>query len=474
MPGAIEKTNPASPNAPAENGGRPSLDRNLQAALIDSRKRYKDLVEISSDFAWETDGTAFVFVSPHGALGYSAKDLVGLDVAALHVNEADLDDTPFKAARPVNRVQFWCRAADGEQRRLSCSAMPIFDDTGKWVGARGVARDVTEESGLEEALARAHTRERLYNHVLTAVWDTVEPAGMLTAAADAARRALSGDRCLIWRFGADGAPALVARSGDDAENDEFGPPDGLPAEGAVAQPVGDGHGLFARAAARDGSEGAVAIIRGPGRPDFEDDEKRLLSELAFQFGIVMAHVEHQRKLDRLARIDGLTGLLVRRAFLELVDQRLGAPGALLYVDLDNFKPVNDLHGHEAGDRILCMVARQLDVAAGDHGIAARLGGDEFAIWLDDADVREAEAAALGLQRSARELAPHSADKARPIGFSIGIAVHRPNIGPAGQAGETLDALVARADAAMYAVKHDGKDGIRVAPPAGNGKEASDD
>jgi diguanylate cyclase (GGDEF)-like protein/PAS domain S-box-containing protein len=462
VPGAIEKTNPAAPQAPAGSRARPSLDRNLQAALIESRKRYKDLVEISSDFAWETDGTAFVFVSPHGALGYSAKDLVGLDVAALLDNEADLADTPFKANRPVNRVQFWCRAANGEPRRLSCSAMPIFDDEGKWMGARGVARDVTEESGLEEALARAHTRERLFNHVLTTVWDTGEAEGMLPAAAESARRALACDRCLIWHFDAGGAPTLAARSGATDAGDDPQPPADLPAEGVVEHAVGDGYGLFARTAGRDGRGGAVAIIRGPGRPDFEEDEKRLLGELAFQFGIAMAHVEHQKKLDRLARIDGLTGLLVRRAFLEAVDDRLGTPGALLYIDLDNFKPVNDKLGHEAGDRVLCIVARQLEETAGDHGLAARLGGDEFAIWLHGADAREAEAAALALQRRARKLSPYSADAERPIGYSIGVAVHRPH---SPDADETLDALVARADAAMYAVKHDGKDGIRLAPPA---------
>jgi diguanylate cyclase (GGDEF)-like protein/PAS domain S-box-containing protein len=471
VPGAIEKSSPARPSRAAGKPGRPSLDRNLQAALIESRKRYKDLVEISSDFAWETDGTAFVFVSPHGALGYSAKDLVGLDVAALLQDEADLADTPFKASRPVNRVQFWCRAADGSPRRLSCSAMPIFDDEGKWIGARGVARDATEESGLEEALARARTRERLYNHVLTSIWDTAEPTDMLPAAADAARRALSGERCLIWRFDADGAPVPVASAGRRGANDNPLPPADLQPEGAVEQTSGDGHALFARIAGRDGSGGAVAILRGPGRPAFEADDKRLLTELAFQFGIAMTHVEHQTKLARLARIDGLTGLLVRRAFLEAVDDRLGAAGALLYIDLDNFKPVNDLHGHEAGDRILCLVARQLEEAAGDKGLAARLGGDEFAIWLDDADGPEAEAAALRLQRAARELASYSADASRPIGYSIGIAVHR--LG-AGEATETLDSLVARADGAMYAVKHDGKDGIRIAPPAASKAEGSDD
>ena len=474
MAGAIEKPIAVGRAEPAGPDDRLALDRNLQAALIESRKRYKDLVEISSDFAWETDGSAFVFVSPHGALGYGAKDLVGLDVAALLDNRADLADTPFQAKRPVNRVQFWCRAADGEPRRLSCSAMPILDDEGRWIGARGVARDVTEESGLEEALARAHTRERLYNHVLTAVWDTVEPAGMLPAAADAARRALSGDRCLIWRFAADGSRVLAASAGGGGDaRDGIAPPADLPDDTAVERPAGDGHALFARTAGRDGAGaggagGAVAILRGPGRPAFEEDEKRLLAELAFQFGIAMAHVEHQVKLDRLARIDGLTGLLVRRAFLEAVGARLGAPGALLYIDLDNFKPVNDLHGHEAGDRILTMVARQLDEAAGDDGLAARLGGDEFAIWLIDAGEPDAEAAALGIQRGAARLASYSADEARRIGFSIGIAVYRP------QAGESLDALVARADAAMYAVKHDGKDGIRLAPPASVARTGEDE
>jgi diguanylate cyclase (GGDEF)-like protein/PAS domain S-box-containing protein len=454
MPGAIEKARTAGPEE------RPALDHHLKAALIDSRQRYKDLVEISSDFAWETDGHTFVFVSPHGALGYSAKDLVGFKIAALLDPRADAADTPFQATHPVNRVQFWCRAADGQSRRLSCSAMPIFDDDGQWAGARGVARDVTEESDLEEALARAHTRERLYNHVLTAIWDKVEPDGMLPAAADATRRALSGDLCLIWRRGGDGAPELAACSGALAgQSGEIVPPPDLPPDGAVALPAGEGQTLFAGIANKGGG-GAVGVLRGAGRPGFEAEEGRLLADLAFQFGIAMAHVEHQVMLDRLARIDGLTELLVRRAFIEIVEQCLGEPGALLYVDLDNFKSVNDLHGHEAGDRILCLVAEQLSEAAGEIGLVARLGGDEFAIWLKDAGEADATAAAVALQKSADRLAEHSADPERPIRYSIGIAVHRP------ETGETLDALVARADAAMYAVKHDGKDGIAVAPPHG--------
>jgi len=450
-------------------GSQDRLDRSLQDALADSRRRYKDLVEISSDFAWETDGRVFVFVSPRGALGYESKDLVGREIAALMGDAAAAAEAPFAINRPVNGVEFWCSDAAGAARRLRCSAVPIHDEQGRWIGARGVAQDITEQGALEEALARAHTAERLRNHVLTAIWDNAEPDQMLAAGAKAARRALSADLCAIWRLGDDGSADLVACSGPpDGVVPPLEPPAALLADdGAPVGPVphvlggayAEGIGLLARTADRDGGGGFVAIAREPGRPTFQEDEFHLLSEVAFQLGIAIAHVEHHARLDRLARIDGLTGLLVRRAFIDAVEARLMRPGALLYIDLDNFKPVNDTHGHEAGDRVLCQVAGQLADAAGETGLAARLGGDEFAIWLDDAALTTAKKVARALQGNAG-LDEFSADATRPLGYSIGIAGHdlkQP---------ESLDELIARADAAMYAVKRAGKGGLQIAAPPG--------
>jgi len=91
-----------------------TLHHNMRAALVESRQRYKDFVEISSDFAWETggDGT-FVFVSPRGALGHSAGALVGRDPDELVLEREPDADLPFHAHDPVDDLELWLRRADG-------------------------------------------------------------------------------------------------------------------------------------------------------------------------------------------------------------------------------------------------------------------------------------------------------------------------------------------------------------------------
>src|SRR5690606_38519430 len=101
--------------------------------------------------------------------------------------------------------------------------------------------------------------------------------------------------------------------------------------------------------------------------------------------------------------DSLTGLLNRRAFLTELTAALArscrtrATGALIYLDLNNFKQLNDLHGHETGNEALKGIAGILSSAIRPYDLAARLGGDEFALWLEDISGRDAG-------RSARRIA----------------------------------------------------------------------
>jgi diguanylate cyclase (GGDEF)-like protein len=128
---------------------------------------------------------------------------------------------------------------------------------------------------------------------------------------------------------------------------------------------------------------------------------------------------------------------------------------LIYVDLDNFKLVNDRFGHQRGDAALKAVAEILSGTARAGDLVARLGGDEFALWLDGADVEGAAAKARLLLERAGSLAQYSGDAEHRLGFSIGIAPH------AADAAEAIEALVARADAAMYAAKQSGKGNYAV-------------
>ncbi|GAB4136948.1 MAG: hypothetical protein Tsb0016_01730 [Sphingomonadales bacterium] len=163
-----------------------------------------------------------------------------------------------------------------------------------------------------------------------------------------------------------------------------------------------------------------------------------------------AHAE----LDRLARSDALTGLANRRAFMESVATRLrhcartGRSGALLYIDLDHFKSVNDSLGHAAGDAALIALGAGLKQQLRAADIAARLGGDEFAVWLEEADAEGALRMAARLVALAPALRRAVGDPECRLGLSVGAAVsHRD---------ETLRGLLARADAALYRAKHGGR------------------
>jgi diguanylate cyclase (GGDEF)-like protein/PAS domain S-box-containing protein len=158
----------------------------------------------------------------------------------------------------------------------------------------------------------------------------------------------------------------------------------------------------------------------------------------------------QDGLADLALRDPLTGLANRRLLKELLDtdlartQRSGVPLAVAYLDLDDFKDVNDTHGHEAGDIVLCEVARRLSAVVRGADIVARMGGDEFVIAYEPNDPSSDNL----LKRLDDALAV-------PIRVRIGISVTCPaSIGAADTrvTGYDAAALIAAADAAMYRVK----------------------
>lgn len=162
---------------------------------------------------------------------------------------------------------------------------------------------------------------------------------------------------------------------------------------------------------------------------------------------------------RMARQDGLTGLLNARAFREACDERFDLAGrharplALACLDLDGFKGVNDSLGHAAGDEVLRAVASTLRQRLRRHDLCARLGGDEFAVLLPETDLAGARNAFDALFR---DLNQRMAGRGWPVGFSVGVAVFDP---PA----VGVEAAMRCADALMYEVKRTGKNGLRVEP-----------
>jgi diguanylate cyclase (GGDEF)-like protein len=168
------------------------------------------------------------------------------------------------------------------------------------------------------------------------------------------------------------------------------------------------------------------------------------------------------KVRLLSLTDEFTGLPNRRAFMRRLQdeigrgQRYGTPLALVLIDLDEFKAINDAHGHGGGDEVLRCYAGQVLTILRHHDMVARYGGEEFAVMLPNTTEKGAVAAMHKARERSRETVCQVGDKAIQLPtFSAGVAMY--------QAGESPTDLIERADRALYAAKSFGRDRIEVAP-----------
>jgi diguanylate cyclase (GGDEF)-like protein len=234
--------------------------------------------------------------------------------------------------------------------------------------------------------------------------------------------------------------------------------------------------------------GRVRWLHALGRPVLDAEGRTLMVRGTLR------DITEQRRADEhirhLAHFDGLTGLPNRSLFTQLLTRSLaqakrrGTQVAVLFIDLDGFKGINDRHGHEAGDALLAAFAVRLTTALRrsdstgrilDPDRAARLGGDEFVVLVDDfvepAQLEVVAGRILSIVSAPFELKTKAEDgtaaTTASIGASLGIALYP-------QHGDSVDSLLRRADEAMYAAKQAGKNTYRFyAPPAdANGVTAS--
>jgi diguanylate cyclase len=166
------------------------------------------------------------------------------------------------------------------------------------------------------------------------------------------------------------------------------------------------------------------------------------------------------ELDRVSRIDELTSLSNRRCFMRkaarLMDEFPSGGGAMLYIDVDNFKQLNDTHGHAAGDRVLRALGSLIGASVDGDAAAARIGGEEFTIYMPQADIWSAQVMAETIRRRVRELSGREVPDVRSFTVSIGIAIRR--------TGQELEDLLAEADRSLYSAKRSGRDRVVCALP----------
>ena len=167
----------------------------------------------------------------------------------------------------------------------------------------------------------------------------------------------------------------------------------------------------------------------------------------------------EKRIERLAARDPLTALYNRRALEARAGKLLKEtsptrPGALLLIDIDNFKQVNDLHGHLAGDRLLIALGEMLRALLPERALTARLGGDEFVILMDDASNARVVALGDALRQRFNHMAAQTFATPQAVTLSIGATLFdRP---PA-----SLAALIEQGDTALYQSKRGGRNSTRV-------------
>lgn len=326
--------------------------------------------------------------------------------------------------------------------------------------------------GLTRALIGQRERSanlRLLFEVTSLVQRAPNLEEALVAVLDKARATFGMRRALVVLRSGGGGPALQVRLGpgpdhivervDDERASRALDASQTPGEGD--EPWCNGHVARLRSDASD--FGIVAVgDRRPNAPVPGKLDRQLFAMLAEQLAVLLENgrlhqsvaqlSELERQLSHLAHHDALTGVANRRLFNERLDQRVrraGGPWAVLLVDLDGFKPVNDTHGHATGDLLLRVVAQRVERTIREGDVVARLGGDEFAVLL--AAVESESSAVDVADRIVTALtSPFAIGEVEvAIGASIGVAMC---------AGERTPAplLLERADQALYEAKRSGK------------------
>ncbi|HLO66943.1 MAG TPA: GGDEF domain-containing protein [Holophaga sp.] len=234
-----------------------------------------------------------------------------------------------------------------------------------------------------------------------------------------------------------------------------------PSETPFRRILGGGNLLFLAvlgertlAALGDRDAAALGLTRGPAFPALI-----LMMVLGGAVVLLLAKEDADREIRELATRDPLTGLCNRRAFTDQASRvlayhrRFGLDAAMLFIDIDHFKAINDQYGHAAGDQVIVHLASVLRQSLREFDLHCRFGGEEFVLLLPNSHEEEALAVA---QRIREGVASHQ-DPGLPCPYtvSVGLASRLP------QAGDPLADLLARSDAALYDAKEAGRDRVRV-------------
>jgi diguanylate cyclase (GGDEF)-like protein/PAS domain S-box-containing protein len=433
-------------------------DRKLtENALRESEERYRLLVERMREGLAQADIEGRLqFVNDRFCemVGYGREELIGMPGERLLAYPEDVavmrEKTGLRLRKIADQYEVRVRRKDGTVIWLEIGGAPQVDVDGNVIGSIGVHNEVTERRMAEEALRDSEARYRLMAENSTDMISRTSSRGVLLYASDACRRLLGYEPAeLVGRLFFD---FIFEPDRDEVRHLSTLIHESGPTTFAYRVEKKDGSLVWFETTSRsvrDGITGEVREIVGVSR---DVTERKQVEE----------HIEYQ------AYHDALTGLPNRRLFRDRLTvalahaRRLKHPLAVMFLDLDRFKVVNDTLGHSIGDEFLKAVAIRLQGALREEDSVARMGGDEFTVLL--ADLKTSNDAAKIAQKVLDTVAqPLRIDGTELfLTTSIGIALFPSD-------GDTAEALLANADHAMYRAKDAGRNAYQMFTPAMNSR-----
>ena len=428
--------------------------------LGSSEARFRSLTELSADWYWEQDAD-FRFTSFQGGeaehrqrmerelIGKTRWDGWGVGVAddlwAQH--EAQLE-----AHLPFREFEYETIPHGKSPVFISASGTPFFDGNGVFAGYRGIGKNITQRKQVEVALVRSERLLRLSSQAAQ--------IGSYVIDLDTLRWESSPLLDAILGIGPQFDRTLAAWQ------DLIHPDDRGWVGGDFQATVTNGRAFSREYRIVRVANGETRWVTAWG--DFEYDSA---GQPVLQVGAMQDITERKAaagEIEHLAFYDPLTGLPNRRLLLDRLRQAVASStrterhGALLFLDLDNFKALNDTLGHDIGDLLLQQVAQRLVGCVREGDTVARLGGDEFVLMLEDLSENSQEAATQTESVGEKILAvlnqPYQLDAQRYHNTpSIGVTLFVDHDG-------SVDELMKRADMAMYQAKAAGRNTLRFFDP----------
>ncbi|HKU68384.1 MAG TPA: sensor domain-containing diguanylate cyclase [Candidatus Baltobacteraceae bacterium] len=423
--------------------------RAAEESLELNQQRFRSLFEYHPDaiMALKSNGAiSRVNVALEAATGFYGEQLIGkewIDLIAPECRDAALD--AFRLTSRGEAIEFDSYLLDRLGNRIDVQMKLVPLRVGDRIdGAYAIAKNVTAQRSAERAIALQGERIRELYLVAAARGESIET--QIESTLSLGCRLFGFDYGYLARFDDTTVHVLSAVGGGSKAAAGAVYPKSEPPWGAhFAASLSAGEREFALVFASDDSRTAIV-------PDLDRD---LLHLMALFVAAALERAEHAERIEQLAFYDSLTGLPNRVLFSDRIRQTIGAAKrynrgfAVMYLDLDAFKEINDRFGHPAGDLVLKAVAERLVAALRESDTVARFGGDEFVI-LQPVVNGSSDAADLARKIvSAMQVPLQIADFEQAVYTSVGVALYP-------QHGTTADELMEHADHALYRAKGAGR------------------